>query len=71
MTPLRQEILHVLAELSRLDSGAPLGQLVVNLAYWAEGTTGEAIWTVSDEELLAAARKHLESRLKAHGEPGR
>jgi len=69
MTSVRQEILHILAELSRLDPEAPLGQLMVNLVCRARGPTGDAIWTLPDEELLAAARQHLESRLQAHAEP--
>ena len=61
-TPIRREILQVLAELSECCPDVRLGQLVVNLSYLAKGPTNEAIWDVEDEELLAAARKHLEER---------
>jgi hypothetical protein len=61
-TPIRREILQVLAELSECCPDVRLGQLIANLSYLAKGPTNEAIWDVEDEELLAAARKHLEER---------
>jgi hypothetical protein len=61
-TSTRREILQPLAELSECCPDVRLGQLVVNLSYLAKGPTNEAIWDVEDEELLAAARKHLEER---------
>lgn len=65
-TPVRREILQALAELSECCPDVRLGQLVVNLSYLAKGPTNEAIWDVEDEELLAAARKHLEERRGGH-----
>ena len=62
-TQVRQEILHVLEELSNCCPEVRFGQLIANLSYLAKGPTNEAIWDVEDEELLAAARKHLEERL--------
>jgi hypothetical protein len=61
-TPIRREILQVLEELSECCPNVRLGQLIVNLSYLAKGPTNEAIWDVEDEELLAAARKHLAER---------
>jgi hypothetical protein len=58
--PVRQELLRVLAELSAICPEVRLGQLVVNLSYLARGLSSESIWDMEDEELLEAARKHLE-----------
>ena len=60
ISPIRQEVLQVLAELSELTPEVRLGQLMVNLSYMARGLANESIWDMEDEELLAAARKHLE-----------
>jgi hypothetical protein len=60
INPVRQEVLHVLAELSEVCPEVRLGQLMANLSYLARGLSNEAIWDMEDEELLAAARKHLE-----------
>jgi hypothetical protein len=37
-----------------------LGQLITNLSYLARGLSNEAVWDVEDQELLTAARQHLE-----------
>ncbi|MCI0461495.1 MAG: hypothetical protein L0Z62_31475 [Gemmataceae bacterium] len=58
--PVRQEVLRLLAELSELAPEVRLGQLLVNLSYLALGLSKEAIWDMEDEELLEAARTHLE-----------
>ena len=63
-TPVRKEILHILEELSHRCPEVRFGQLIVNLSYLAKGPTNEATWDVEDEELLAAARKHLAERLQ-------
>jgi hypothetical protein len=60
MSPVRQEVLRVLAELSELRPEVRLGQLLANLSYLARGLSNEAIWDMEDEELLEAARKHVE-----------
>jgi hypothetical protein len=60
MNSVRQEALQALAELSELAPEVRLGQLMANLSYVARGLSPEAIWDMEDEELLAAARKHLE-----------
>jgi hypothetical protein len=61
-TQVRKDILRILAELSDQSPQVRFGQLIANLSYLAKGPTNEAIWDVEDEELLAAARKHLEER---------
>ncbi len=61
-TQVRQDILQLLAELGECCPEVRFGQLIANLSYLAKGPSNEAIWDVEDEELLAAARKHLEER---------
>jgi hypothetical protein len=58
--PVRQEVLRLLAELSEVAPEIRLGQLMANLSYLARGPSNESIWDMEDEELLEAARKHLE-----------
>ncbi len=58
--PVRQDVLRVLAELSEIAPEVRLGQLIVNLSYMARGFAKEAVWDMKDDELLAAARRHLE-----------
>lgn len=60
ISPVRQEALQVLAELSELVPEVRLGQLIANLSYLARGLSNESIWDMEDDELLDAARKHLE-----------
>ncbi len=57
---VRQELLRVLAELSEVCPDVRLGQLIANLSYVARGLSNESIWDMEDNELLEAARKHLE-----------
>ncbi len=58
--PVRGEVLQVLSELSEVVPEVRLGQLLANLSYLARGLTHEAIGDMEDNELLAAAREHLE-----------
>ena len=51
----RAELWSVLAELSRRYPALRLGQLVANVADWAD----EGVWDVEDEDLLRVARRHL------------
>jgi hypothetical protein len=60
MNPVRRDVLNVLAELSEAAPEIRLGQLMANLSYLARGMSKESIWDVEDEELLEAARNHLE-----------
>ena len=59
MTPIRKELLAVLAELSVACPEMRFGQLIANLSTLARGLSAEALWDAEDEELLAAARKQL------------
>lgn len=52
----RAELLTVIAELCQRYPDWRLGQLVANVAGWAD----QEIWDVEDDQLLEAARLHLE-----------
>ena len=52
------ELLTAIAELHRRYPDWRLGQLIANVAGWAD----QEIWDVEDEQLLAAARSHLQYR---------
>ncbi len=58
--PVRQEVLTLLAELSEAAPDVRFGQLIVNLSYLARGLSTESVWDMEDDELLDAAREHLE-----------
>jgi hypothetical protein len=56
MTDLeRSELFMVLSELSRRYPHWRVGQLVANVAGWADAE----VWDVEDGQLLSAARAHL------------
>ena len=52
----RTDLLEAIAELGRRYPDWRLGQLVANVAGWAD----QEIWDVEDEPLLAAAQSHLQ-----------
>ena len=55
----REQILHVLDEIGRLNPSVRFGQLVVNISHAANGWTKSAAWDVEDEGFLEAARSYL------------
>jgi hypothetical protein len=57
--PRRAEVLAALEELSEACPEYRLGQMIATLAMLARGDAEGAIWDMEDDELLAAARKHL------------
>jgi len=57
-TPSRDELLEALAALGREYPNWRLGQLVANIAGWAD----HEVWDVEDEQLLGAARRHVAAR---------
>ncbi len=57
---LKQEVLRTLSELVEYCPDIRFGQLIVNLSRIARGPTPEAVWDMEDDELLAAAKSHLE-----------
>ena len=52
----RADLLEEIAELGRRYPHWRLGQLVANIAGWAD----QDIWDVEDEQLLAAVQLHLQ-----------
>ena len=54
-TGAREELLRAVEELGRAYPHWRLGQLVANVAGWAD----QQIWDIEDRQLLAAARLHL------------
>jgi hypothetical protein len=54
----RADLLEAITELARRYPTWRLGQLVANVAGWAD----QDVWDVEDEQLLAAARAHLQQR---------
>jgi len=69
INPIRQEVLQVLAELSEIVPEVRFGQLIANLSYLAKDVSNEAIWDMEDEELLQAARAHLQQWRERRGVP--
>ena len=59
ITPVRQELLNVLADLSGAMPDVRFGQLIANLSTLARGLSAEGLWDAEDDELLAAAREQL------------
>jgi len=64
--PTRRELLRVLEEVCAQSPGVRLGQLITNLSYLARGPAVESTWDVEDDELLQAARKHMEELRSRH-----
>jgi hypothetical protein len=57
--PTRSDVFRVLEELSEACPGYRFGQMIANLAFLARGDVDGAVWEMEDDELIAAARKHL------------
>lgn len=49
------ELFEVLAELRRRYPNWRFGQLIANIAGWAD----QGVWDIDDEQLVEAARLHL------------
>ena len=58
------ELLETIAELHRRYPDWRLGQLIANVADWAD----QGIWDVEDEQMLAAAQSHLHHRQAGEAE---
>jgi hypothetical protein len=61
----RADLLEAVAELCRRYPDWRLGQLVANVAGWVD----QDIWDVEDEQMLAAARLHLQQRASSEPAP--
>ena len=64
--PVRREVLAALQELSETCPDYRFGQMIANLTMLARGDAEGALWDLEDEELLAAARKHLSDWKERH-----
>ncbi|MCL4206165.1 MAG: hypothetical protein KJ000_27085 [Pirellulaceae bacterium] len=60
MTGKPSDLLEVLEQLQRQYPAWRFGQLVANVAGWAD----QDVWDVEDDVLLEAARSHLETAKK-------
>jgi hypothetical protein len=58
----RTELLAAIAELCARYPNWRVGQLVANVAGWAD----RDVWDVEDEQLLEAARSHLQQHAPCH-----
>ncbi len=56
----RRQLLDLLEELSAECPEYRFGQLVLNLAFLAREDGEQALWQLADDELIIAARKHLD-----------
>jgi hypothetical protein len=56
ISPERQELIQAIVALSGRYPHWRLGQLIANLADWADA----GVWDAEDQQLLAAAVAHLE-----------
>ena len=63
---IRRQLLRVLDDLGEYTPDVRFGQLLANLSYMAKSFTAEAIWDVEDEELLEAAKGHLQELAERH-----
>ena len=63
---VRRQLLQVLGDLGGYTPDVRFGQLLANLSYMAKSFTAEAIWDVEDDELLEAAKSHLEELTAWH-----
>jgi len=57
---VRDELLRVLSEYSDHAPELRLGQLIANLAFLARSSGPSDVYDVEDDELLEAARSHLQ-----------
>jgi hypothetical protein len=60
ITPKPADLLEVLAELRRRYPAWRFGQLIANVAGWAD----REVWDIEDDVLLDTAQSHLEAVAK-------
>jgi hypothetical protein len=61
----RAELLKAIAKLCQRYPHWRLGQLIANVAGWAD----QEVWDVEDEQLLVAARLHLQQLTPTEATP--
>lgn len=64
ITHKSSDLFETLAELRRRYPAWRFGQLIENIAGWAD----QDVWDVSDDELLEAARAHIEAAARREEE---
>lgn len=57
----QEQILAVIADVLEEQPDMRFGQLVASLALFAKGPVKSATWDVEDDEILNAAKRHLEN----------
>ena len=62
----RSELFDALRELLDAMPDYRFGQAISNLALLARGGDGDPVYEVEDDELLAAALKHLQDWRRSH-----
>lgn len=58
--PTRRRLLDLLEELSAECPEYRFGQMLLNLAFLVREDGEQALWQLGDDELIVAARKHLD-----------
>ena len=58
---VQEQILETIADVLEKQPDIRFGQLVASLALFAKGPVKSATWDVEDDELLTAAKRHLEN----------
>lgn len=61
LSETRQQLLEVLGEVLAEQPDMRFGQLIAGLALFAVGPIKGATWDAEDDELLDAAKRHLEN----------
>jgi hypothetical protein len=62
-----QELFEVLRDMHAQYPNWRFGQLVCNVATWACGAQASSVWDVEDQELIKAAREHMQKRKAENG----
>ncbi|MBC7854560.1 MAG: hypothetical protein IAF94_14100 [Pirellulaceae bacterium] len=62
----QREALSVLAELCELSDDIRLGQLLAHLGFLGEDQTGQTLWDIDDEQLLAILYQHRRELAARH-----
>jgi hypothetical protein len=56
--PTQREALAVLTEVCELSPDVRLGQLLAHIGFLGEDQTGQTLWDIDDEQLLAVLNHH-------------
>jgi len=56
--PVRHQIIKSLQCVNELSPDVRFGQLIANLAFLVEDSTGQSLWEIADDELLCLIENH-------------